>query len=190
MSQSPPPIQSSIVSQAKPNAVQASNMAQQLLGKPFNSILEEAIGKQGQAIMASQGTMQEKKRPVIDPVSDDKELLMAQVIPDDIRNEQEKQNQIELDDRALKYPELENFQSRKLDITPFQILIDKAISSLENISEMEFKMNDLMEQYTRGQSSIDEVTIETAKLNLAISFASSVITSATTTFKEFIGMQI
>ena len=80
--------------------------------------------------------------------------------------------------------------SIKMEVTPFQVFIDRAISGLESISELEFHVNDLIERYTQGKASIDEVTIETSKLNIAVSFASSVLTSATQTLKEITGMQI
>ncbi len=65
-----------------------------------------------------------------------------------------------------------------------------SVSALEDLSAMENRVNDLMEQYILGRASIDEVSIETAKLNLAVSFATSTITSAVQTFKEILQMQI
>jgi flagellar hook-basal body complex protein FliE len=72
----------------------------------------------------------------------------------------------------------------RLESPPFQIMIDRAVEALENISQMEYRVNDLTEQYIEGKVSIDEVSIEANKLNLAISFATTVISSASQTFKE------
>jgi len=83
-----------------------------------------------------------------------------------------------------------NLQTNRLETTPFQLFIDKAVDSLENVSQMEFRVNDLIEQYIQGKVSIDEVAIETNKLNLAISFMTTVISSATQTFKELTQMSI
>ena len=55
---------------------------------------------------------------------------------------------------------------------------------------MESKVNDLIEQFIQGKASIDEVSMETAKLNLAVSFATTVITTATQTFKEILQIPI
>lgn len=83
-----------------------------------------------------------------------------------------------------------NLQTNRLEVTPFQLFIDKAVDSLENVSQMEFRVNDLIEQYIQGKVSIDEVAIETNKLNLAITFMTTVVSSATQTFKELTQMSI
>ncbi len=79
---------------------------------------------------------------------------------------------------------VEGLRTNRLDVTPFQVFIDKAVDALEGLSEMEFRVNDLIEQFLRGKVSVDEVAMEAAKLNLAVSFATSVVTTATQTFKE------
>ncbi|MBT6121077.1 hypothetical protein HOH45_06405 [bacterium] len=79
---------------------------------------------------------------------------------------------------------IEGLRSNKFETTPFQVLIDKSIDALEGLSNMEYRVNDLIEQFIQGKASIDEVSMETAKLNLAVSFATTVITTATATFKE------
>ena len=78
----------------------------------------------------------------------------------------------------------------ELSITPLQFFSDAAIKALQEISNQEFHVNDLMQQYIDGKATIEEVSIETTKLNLAISFASTVISTASQTFKELISMQI
>lgn len=81
-------------------------------------------------------------------------------------------------------------QTNRLEVTPFQLFIDKAVDSLENVSQMEYRVNDLIEQFIQGKVSIDEVAIETNKLNLAITFMTTVVSSATQTFKELTQMSI
>ncbi|MEK9657184.1 MAG: flagellar hook-basal body complex protein FliE [bacterium] len=77
-----------------------------------------------------------------------------------------------------------------LEITPFQYFSEQAVKSLNSVSQLEFRVNDLMQKYVEGKVSIEEVSIETTKLNLAISFATTVISTASQTFKELISMQI
>ena len=115
--------------------------------------------------------------------------LLAQVLPE------ERVEDMNIFDRQRVAREKANASEEvkgpiKMEVTPFQVFIDRAVSGLESISELEFQVNDLIERYTQGKASIDEVTIETSKLNIAISFASSVLTSATQTLKEITGMQI
>jgi flagellar hook-basal body complex protein FliE len=85
---------------------------------------------------------------------------------------------------------IEGLRSNQLDTTPFQLFMDKSIEALEGLSKMEFRTNDLMDQYAQGKVSIEEVSIETQKLSLAISFATTVISQATSIFKEIQSMQI
>ena len=80
--------------------------------------------------------------------------------------------------------------TNRIEVTPFQMLMDKAIEVLESISTMEYRVNDLTEQYIEGKVSLDEVSVETMKLNLAVSFATTVLSSATQTFKEITQLAI
>jgi len=90
----------------------------------------------------------------------------------------------------LNSAENKSFLNERLEKTPFQVFIDKAVESLEDISAMEFKVNDLIEGHIKGEVSIDEVSIETSKLNLAMSFVTTVLSSATQTFKELTQMAV
>jgi flagellar hook-basal body complex protein FliE len=85
---------------------------------------------------------------------------------------------------------IEGLRSNKLDITPFQLFIDKALEALEGLSTLEYRVNNLMDQYAQGKVSIEEVSIETTKLSLAVSFATTVISQATQIFKEIQSMQV
>jgi len=64
------------------------------------------------------------------------------------------------------------------------MIIDKAVEVLESISNMEYRVNDLTEQYIEGKISLDEVSVETMKLNLAVSFITTLLSSATQSLKE------
>ena len=74
--------------------------------------------------------------------------------------------------------------AKDLNIVPLQIFLDNAIRSLERVSQQEFRVNDLMDGFVRGDISEDEVVLETAKLNLSISMITTIVQSAVTTFKE------
>jgi flagellar hook-basal body complex protein FliE len=181
----------SIAQQQSNGAVKAAN--QQQITIPFKAIFNEAVMGQQQAVQVSQGaqvftTRQQVGAP---PRVMDDPNLMAQAIPEefqrieDIIREQEQQDSLQ----AAQFEE-GNYRSHKLDITPFQLFMDKSIASLENLSKMEMQVNDLMEQYIQGRASIDEVSMETAKLNLSLQFVTSVLTSAVQTFKEVLQMAI
>ena len=84
----------------------------------------------------------------------------------------------------------ENLEMKRYEVTPFQIFMDKAVEVLENISELDFRVNNLTEEFLKGRASVDEVSIEMTKLNLAFSFASTILSSATSTFKEITTLQM
>lgn len=116
--------------------------------------------------------------------------LIAQVL-----NEEELQQleQRRRTDRDQTLPNAINplaLQTNRLEVPPFQLFIDKAVDALENISQLEFRVNDLTEQYIEGRVSIDEVSIEANKLNLAVSFATTVISTASQTLKELTQLAI
>jgi len=97
------------------------------------------------------------------------------------------------DDSETLTPENINergFRSTRLEVTPFQLFIDRAVDALESISQMEYRVNELTQQYIEGKVSVDEVSMEATKLNLAITFATTVITTASQTFKEYTQMAI
>ncbi|RAP31989.1 hypothetical protein DID77_04845 [Candidatus Marinamargulisbacteria bacterium SCGC AG-439-L15] len=70
-----------------------------------------------------------------------------------------------------------------LNQVPFQIFLDKIVGALVNVSEQEFKVNDLIERFVQGQVTEDEVIIETAKFNLIMSMIVSIVQSAIQEFK-------
>jgi len=77
-----------------------------------------------------------------------------------------------------------NANPKDIAIVPLQIFLDNAIRSLQNVSRQEFRVNDLMDGFVKGEVSEDEVVLETAKLNLAVSMVTTIVQSAVQTFKE------
>lgn len=134
-------------------------------------------------------------KPVIEFDEDglEREELIAQgTTADDILpifREVEQRRQQRERDQENRESEFE-LMNKRYEVTPFQMFINKSIEVLENISKLEYKVNDLTEQFIRGEVSVDEVSIEVTKLNLAISFVTTVISSASQTFKEITQMQI
>ena len=62
-----------------------------------------------------------------------------------------------------------------VNIVPLQIFLDNAIRSLQNVSKQEARVNNLMDDFIKGKISEDEVVLETAKLNLAISMVTTIV---------------
>ncbi|RAP39167.1 hypothetical protein DID80_00755 [Candidatus Marinamargulisbacteria bacterium SCGC AAA071-K20] len=83
-----------------------------------------------------------------------------------------------------------NLRSDRLDVTPFQLFMERAVEVLENISQMEVRVNEMTEGYVRGEISIDEVSMEMTKLNLAMSFATTVLSTSSQTLKELTQLAI
>ena len=155
----------------------------------FNDILTEEFGKQPQFKPDMPYTLNLR-----DQIKS-QENLVAQALPqqEDVdpllqRRQGGQRPVIYGDDESTLFEG--SYTSQKLEITPFQVFIDRAVTALSHVSELEFKVNDLMEGYMQGKVSIDEVSIETAKLNLAVTFVTTVITTGKDTFKEILGIQV
>ncbi|MFC1517669.1 flagellar hook-basal body complex protein FliE [Candidatus Margulisiibacteriota bacterium] len=74
--------------------------------------------------------------------------------------------------------------------TPFQQILDNSLGALENISRMEEKANVYMQEYVRGNVSMEDVLIEATKMQLAMELAITMVNQAVTTFKEVQQMQV
>jgi len=84
----------------------------------------------------------------------------------------------------------EGLRTSKLTTTPFQFFLDKGIDYFRRISGMEKRADQLMERFARGEASIEELTIEKAKVGVAISFAVTLVTQVTQSFNELKNMQV
>ena len=136
--------------------------------KPMMDIEEEIINESLEELLA-QGVSEEDVLPIFREVEQ--------------RRRQREEDQRNRDD-------VFDLRLRRYEVTPFQMFIDKSVEVLENISQLEYRVNDLTEQFIRGEVSVDEVSIEVTKLNLAMSFITTVISTASQTFKEITQMQI
>ena len=85
---------------------------------------------------------------------------------------------------------LSNLNTTGLEKVPFQDYLEKSVSALQGVSNVEFENNHLIQQYVAGKASIDDVMISTSKLTLAMSLATTVVQNVVTTFKEIQNMPV
>ena len=72
----------------------------------------------------------------------------------------------------------------------FEDVLNKAIESLNGISQTERYANQMIESYLRGEVDIHNVMVAQSKSTVMIQLAVTTINSAVTTFKEITQMQI
>ena len=83
-----------------------------------------------------------------------------------------------------------NADLETINRVPLQLFLDKTIESLNNLSDQEFRVNDLIKGFVDGTVSEDEVIIETAKLNLSVQMVTSIVQAAVTSFKEILQIAV
>ena len=156
----------------------------------FKEELHSAINQQQSRHISTQNLTNTSK--VYSPQNLDHVYAQATVNQEVDRLERQRR---ETRNDEVNFPDLSsakttNFVTEKLDKTPFQFFIDKAVSSLQEVSDLDRETNDLIEQHIQGKIPIDEVTFQLTSLNLAISFVTTVVTSATQAFKEITQMAV
>ncbi|MSR89099.1 MAG: hypothetical protein EXS67_05555 [Candidatus Margulisbacteria bacterium] len=159
---------------------------------PFQDILKDAVAQMEIAPAAVQNPL--KKIKPIETAAVDGEIsdkLMAQAINDPTQSPVIPQaNQQSGPIFTAKNINEEGLKTSRLEVTPFQFFIDKGIDLFRNISNMEQRSDQLMEQYARGEISIEEMSIEKAKVSVALSFAVTLVTQVTQAFNELKNMQV
>ncbi|GBR75569.1 flagellar hook-basal body complex protein FliE [Candidatus Termititenax persephonae] len=68
--------------------------------------------------------------------------------------------------------------------TPFQIMLDAAISGLREVSAAEAKADAYIVQYSQGNVSMEETLMEVQKMTMAVQMATTVVNQVVSTFKE------
>ncbi|RAP28738.1 hypothetical protein DID78_04695 [Candidatus Marinamargulisbacteria bacterium SCGC AG-343-D04] len=158
---------------------------------PFQNVLDDVLkNSHNEEVKGIEYNFNQKRR--IDSKDKFSELIAQGVPTQNIENvfqDIENRRRRQINQTEEENPELA-LSTNRMDVTPFQMFIDKAVEVLESISEQDYKVNDLTEQYLQGKVSIDEVSMEITKLNLAVSFATTVLSSVTQTFKEITQIQI
>ena len=153
----------------------AKNMVQTV---HFNDVLTEAVAAAYGAATSNQVQIEKKKRlkgPMGNNSIDDALGIMA---PEGVYMAQAVAPNNGVAQNAL------NAQNQTLNRVPLQLFLDAAVSALNEISVQEYRVNDLIEGFVAGTVSEDDVIIETAKLNLAMSMITTIMQSAVQTFKE------
>jgi flagellar hook-basal body complex protein FliE len=74
--------------------------------------------------------------------------------------------------------------------SPFEDILSRAVDSLEGLSRAERTANDLIDKYVKGQADLQDVMVQTSKLNILVQLAVTTINLAVTTFKEITQMQV
>jgi flagellar hook-basal body complex protein FliE len=81
-------------------------------------------------------------------------------------------------------------QQNRLETTPFQLFLDKAVDFFLRVSDQERHADMLMVDYAEGRISLEELMIEKSKAGVAVSFTLTLVNQVTQTFKEIQNMQV
>lgn len=73
---------------------------------------------------------------------------------------------------------------------PAQIVFSRLAENLSDVSRQEFIVNNLIEKFTKGEVTEDEVVFETAKLNLIMSMVTTIVQTGVQTFKEILNTPV
>lgn len=74
--------------------------------------------------------------------------------------------------------------------TPFQVMLDAAVSGLQSVSATEERANAYISQYAKGNVSMEEVMMEVSKMTTAVEMATTVVNQTVSTFKEIEQMPV
>jgi len=77
-----------------------------------------------------------------------------------------------------------------LATNPFEDVLSRAVDALEGTSNLEFRANELINEYIEGRAELSDVMVATSKMSLAVQLAVTVVTTSVSSFKEITQMQI
>lgn len=182
----------------------AINAAKALPSAAFQGMLSDAMASQANQVVANQaGALSTqnnmKSRQISNSVSEN-EWLVTQALDvnqqqgiDQFSNNSEIA-QIEDDYLSERLTpqniSTEEARATRLTSTPFQVFLDKGVEFFRRVSGMEKRADELMERFALGEVSLEELTIEKAKVGVAISFSVTLVTQVTQAFNELKQMQI
>lgn len=66
----------------------------------------------------------------------------------------------------------------------FDVMLGRAVDSLNNVSQVEMNANKLIDDYVKGKAELSDVMLATAKMTIAVNLAVTTITTAVSSFKE------
>lgn len=73
---------------------------------------------------------------------------------------------------------------------PFEDVLSKAVSALDNVSKTEMHANQMINSYIQGKADVQDVMIASSKSSMMIQLAITTINSVVSTFKEITQMQV
>ncbi len=164
----------------------------------FDSLLAQAMNPDASVAAASSGASKVSEIKHSEEIISDRQWLISQSIQN-VTPAAPTQNPVdpvnyynESIEPALTPQNIndEGLRTSKLSTTPFQFFLDKGIDYFRRISGMERRSDQLMERFARGEASIEELTIEKAKVSVALSFAVTLVTQVTQAFNELKNMQV
>lgn len=83
--------------------------------------------------------------------------------------------------------------AQHLDIiksSPFQNILDRAVESLNSVSNQEIKTGKLLDGYLAGKVGLEEIMIEVEKTSLSVQLSITVVNSGVQAFKELLQMPV
>ncbi len=74
--------------------------------------------------------------------------------------------------------------------SPFEDILSRAVNALEGVSKAEVSANQLIDRYVRGEVDLQDVMVQTSKMNIMVQLAVTTVNLAVNTFKEITQMQV
>ncbi|MFA4967718.1 MAG: flagellar hook-basal body complex protein FliE [Candidatus Margulisiibacteriota bacterium] len=74
--------------------------------------------------------------------------------------------------------------------SPFEDILGRAVNALEGVSQTEIKANQMIDGYVRGEVDLQDVMVQSSKMNIMVQLATTTVNLAVNTFKEITQMQV
>ncbi|MFA6431466.1 MAG: flagellar hook-basal body complex protein FliE [Candidatus Margulisiibacteriota bacterium] len=111
------------------------------------------------------------------------DLRLTQLLNDDPFSSGSKIDQVS-QNQEVKSP----FMSREENA--FEMILSKAVESLNSVSQAEKQANDLITKFTKGEADISQVMIAQSKAGIQVQFAVTTVNAVVNTLKEVTQLQI
>ena len=120
------------------------------------------------------------------------DTFIGQVLPDDPDFDPETPQFVQQDEQDITAQNVyqEGFEDRSTNLTPFQFFLDKSLEYFGRLSLLESQTDQLMVDYVEGRISLEELTIEKAKVSVGITFAVTVTSQVQQSFNQILNMNI
>ncbi len=74
--------------------------------------------------------------------------------------------------------------------SPFEDILGRAVNALNGVSKAEMTANQMIDGYVRGQVDLQDVMVQSSKMNIMVQMAVTTVNLAVNTFKEITQMQV